>query len=177
MSNSICNEIENDGLWAFNVITSWQLNSIFFIQTEFYQHFLSENVNETKIKNSTFSFNEQISRLQIGIDKLHSELHSQVRQQHGALLSQASQAGKLNYALNAVSEQIQSLQKGAEKLKSQVDVPYSLLENQTKVLERSVLLSVWILLTKLLHSQKYLAQITRDITQFTTDWTFPSATS
>lgn len=59
-----------------------------------------------------------------------------MRQQHGSLLSQSSQAGKLNYALNAVSDQIQGLQKGAEKLKSQVDVPYSLLENQTKVLER-----------------------------------------
>lgn len=106
--------------------------------TEFYQHFLSDNTsNEAiNIKNSNVSFNEQINRLQIGIDKLHSELHSQVRQQHGALLSQASQAGKLTYALNAVSEQIQSLQKGAEKLKAQVDVPYSLLENQTKVLER-----------------------------------------
>ncbi|XP_037030879.1 conserved oligomeric Golgi complex subunit 5 [Bradysia coprophila] len=117
MSNSICTEIEND---------------------EFYQHFLSDNANieTSNIKNSSVSFNEQINRLQIGIDKLHSELHSQVRQQHGALLSQASQAGKLNYALNAVNEQIQGLQKGAEKLKSQVDVPYSLLENQTKVLER-----------------------------------------
>lgn len=138
MSNSICNEIENDGMWTkcTNVPPHLPLN-LFFVP-EFYQHFLSNNnSNETNVKNSaTVSFNEQINRLQIGIDKLHAELHSQVRQQHGALLSQASQAGKLNYALNAVSEQIQCLQKGAEKLKSQVDVPYALLENQTKVLER-----------------------------------------
>lgn len=44
---------------------------------EFYRHFLVDNVNETNIiKNSTVSFNEQINRLQTGIDKLHSELWS-----------------------------------------------------------------------------------------------------
>lgn len=59
-----------------------------------------------------------------------------MREQHGALLSQASHAGKLNAALDAVRGHMECLKAGAERLKSQVNVPYAMLENQTQVLER-----------------------------------------
>lgn len=59
-----------------------------------------------------------------------------MREQHGALLSQASHAGKLNDALDAVRGHMECLKASAERLKNQVNVPYAMLENQTRVLER-----------------------------------------
>lgn len=70
-----------------------------------------------------------------GLDNLSTELQSQVRNQHGHLLSQSVHAGKLGNSLDSVICHMERLQNGAERLKSQVNTPFNLLENQTKVLE------------------------------------------
>lgn len=70
------------------------------------------------------------------MDIISKELQSQVREQHGALLSQASHAGKLTAALDAVSGHMERLKAGSDRLKNQVNGPYAMLENQTRVLER-----------------------------------------
>lgn len=59
-----------------------------------------------------------------------------MRVQHGALLSQASHAGKLENAINIVSDHVLSIQKAGERIRNQVTVPYTTLQTQIKVLER-----------------------------------------
>lgn len=86
--------------------------------------------------NFTTSISEQIKKLAEGVDLLSNELQSQVRQQHGALLSQARHAGKLSSALDIIDTHMSALQSGAERLKAQINTPYTMLENQTRVLAR-----------------------------------------
>lgn len=59
-----------------------------------------------------------------------------MRQQHGALLSQASHAGKLSGALDAVCGHMERLQAGADRLKNQLQGPFEQVQHQTHVLER-----------------------------------------
>lgn len=82
------------------------------------------------------SISDQIKKLSEGVELLATELQSQVRQQHGALLTQASHAGKLTTALDAVNGHMTRLEAGADRLKAQINVPYAQLENQTRVLAR-----------------------------------------
>lgn len=88
------------------------------------------------VSSSTLSISEQIKKLSEGVEQLSNELQSRVRQQHGALLSQASQASTLKSALDAVNGHMSHLEAGAERLKTQINTPYALLENQTRVLAR-----------------------------------------
>lgn len=82
------------------------------------------------------SFADQIKHLSDGLEKISLELQSQVRQQHGALLSQASHAGKLSVALDAVCGHMERLQSGADRLKNQMQGPFEKVQHQTHVLER-----------------------------------------
>lgn len=82
------------------------------------------------------SISDQIKKLSEGVELLATELQTQVRQQHGALLTQASHAGKLTAALDAVNGHMSRLEAGADRLKAQINVPYAQLENQTRVLAR-----------------------------------------
>lgn len=82
------------------------------------------------------SFTEQIKKLSDGVETLSTELQTQVRQQHGALLSQASHAGKLTAALEVVNGHMTRLDAGAERLKTQINAPFAMLESQTRVLSR-----------------------------------------
>lgn len=105
--------------------------------SEFYREFLStDKPSDVESVSSTLSISEQIKKLTEGVEQLSSELQSQVRQQHGALLSQASHASTLKGALDAVNGHMSHLEAGAERLKAQINTPYGLLENQTRVLAR-----------------------------------------
>lgn len=108
-------------------------NSLF---AEFYREFLSEEPKQLENVNSTTSISDQIKKLAEGVERLSNELQSQVRQQHGALLSQASHASKLSLAVDAVKSHMAQLEAGAERLKTQINGPYAMLENQTRVLAR-----------------------------------------
>uniref|UniRef100_A0A6B2EG50 Conserved oligomeric Golgi complex subunit 5 n=1 Tax=Phlebotomus kandelakii TaxID=1109342 RepID=A0A6B2EG50_9DIPT len=115
MKENICEKIEND---------------------EFYQNFLREGVSQPVEVSKFFSYTEQINKLSEGLEALSTELQSQVREQHGALLSQASHAGKLDGTLGVVHGHMQSLVGAANRLKSHVSAPYGVLESRTKVLGR-----------------------------------------
>lgn len=82
------------------------------------------------------SIASQIKQLSHGLDRVTAELQSQVRQQHGALLSQASHAGKLSVALDAVCGHMERLQSGADRLRAHIHAPFAVVETQTHVLER-----------------------------------------
>lgn len=117
---------------SFSNLTNFVINRYF---TDFYRGFLSDNPNHSK-GNSSIPFAEQIKKLSEGLEIISNELQSQVREQHGALLSQASHAGKLSSALECVCHHMERLQAGADRLKNQVNIPYDLVKNQTHVLER-----------------------------------------
>lgn len=84
----------------------------------------------------SITLSQQIKKLSESVELLSTELQTQVRQQHGALLSQASHAGKLTAALEVVNGHMIRLEAGAERLKTQINTPYGLLESQTRVLAR-----------------------------------------
>ncbi|GAB0090981.1 Conserved oligomeric Golgi complex subunit 5 [Sergentomyia squamirostris] len=116
MKENICEKIEND---------------------EFYQNFLRDGVSSQQTEASKFfSYTEQINKLSEGLEALSTELQSQVREQHGALLSQASHAGKLDGSLGVVHRHMESLVAAGNRLKNHVNTPYVILESQTKVLGR-----------------------------------------
>lgn len=82
------------------------------------------------------SIADQIKHLTAGLDRVTGELQSQVRQQHGALLSQASHAGKLSVALDAVCGHMERLQAGADRLRAHIHQPFDACQQQTRVLAR-----------------------------------------
>lgn len=135
MTANICETIQNDG--KIHDRCCFILNSNQLFCTDFYQEFLlPEKVKDSNKTSSNVSISEQIKKLTEGVELLANELQSQVRQQHGALLSQASHASKLTTALDAVNSHMAQLEAGAERLKIQINSPYALLENQTRVLAR-----------------------------------------
>lgn len=104
---------------------------------EFYQTYLRDGVSSQQLDASKFfSYTEQINKLAEGLEALSTELQSQVREQHGALLSQASHAGKLEGTLEVVHGHMISLVGAANRLKNHVNKPYEVLESKTKVLGR-----------------------------------------
>ncbi|XP_063829873.1 conserved oligomeric Golgi complex subunit 5 [Ostrinia nubilalis] len=112
-AKDVCVEIEND---------------------EFYSKFLDESIKPVITEN--VSVTEQVTKLALGIEKLGKSLEKQVLAKHNDLLTQASHISDLETTLESVQSQVQSLLRGAEKLKERVDTPYYALENQTKMLER-----------------------------------------
>lgn len=108
----VCFEIEND---------------------EFYREYLlNDKPNFEEDLNAT----EKVNKLTKGIEKLNSELESQVLSKHHDLLTQASHATNLEKVIGSMHIDAQSLLTGIEKLRSQVLIPYNVLESQTIVLER-----------------------------------------
>ncbi|XP_023164195.2 conserved oligomeric Golgi complex subunit 5 isoform X1 [Drosophila hydei] len=78
----------------------------------------------------------QIQELSKRLQNTTEELHQQVRDKHGALLQQATHAGRFDAALNSLAEDVQRVRATGHRLKSQVDNQYQLVENQTQVLGR-----------------------------------------
>uniref|UniRef100_A0A182QRN4 Conserved oligomeric Golgi complex subunit 5 n=1 Tax=Anopheles farauti TaxID=69004 RepID=A0A182QRN4_9DIPT len=113
MTDELCDKIEND---------------------EFYKNFLADKPSpELQL---TVAISDQIGKLSEGIEQLSSALQKQVREQYGALLSQAKHAGTLNASIESISSHIETLRFGAERLRRQITVPYDMLATQTKVLGR-----------------------------------------
>lgn len=104
---------------------------------EFYQKFLrSDDSNEPNTISTSLAINEQIRKLNDGVELLAKQLQTQVREQHKSLLLEAQNASKLSSAVDLVSHHMNQLEIGAEKLKSKINTPYEQLSNQTRVLAR-----------------------------------------
>ncbi|XP_059062106.1 conserved oligomeric Golgi complex subunit 5-like [Achroia grisella] len=112
-AKDVCVEIEND---------------------TFYSKFLDDSVKPVSGEN--LSVTDQVNKLALGIEKLGRSLEKQVLAKHNDLLTQASHITDLETTLESVQSQVQSLLRGAEKLKERVNTPYQALENQTLMLER-----------------------------------------
>ncbi|XP_026749906.2 conserved oligomeric Golgi complex subunit 5 [Galleria mellonella] len=112
-AKDVCVEIENDA---------------------FYSKFLEDNVKTLISENLTVT--DQVNKLALGIEKLGKSLEKQVLAKHNDLLTQASHISDLETTLESVQSQVQSLLRGAQKLKDRVVTPYQVLENQTLMLER-----------------------------------------
>ncbi|XP_068622595.1 conserved oligomeric Golgi complex subunit 5 [Battus philenor] len=112
-AKDVCVEIEND---------------------EFYSKFLVDSVKP--IVGENISVSDQVNKLALGIEKLTKSLEKQVLDKHNDLLTQASHISDLEAMLESVRSQVQSLLRGAEKLKDRVHAPYDALEKQTMMLER-----------------------------------------
>lgn len=112
-AKDVCVEIEND---------------------EFYSKFLDDSVKPVISEN--LSVSDQVNKLVQGIEKLSKSLEKQVLAKHNDLLTQASHISELEATLELVHSQVQSLVRGAEKLKERVHTPYYALENHTQMLER-----------------------------------------
>lgn len=85
---------------------------------------------------SHLAINEQIRKLNDGVELLAKQLQTQVREQHRSLLLEAQNASKLSAAVDLVNHHMNQLEMGAEKLKSKINTPYGLLSNQTRALAR-----------------------------------------
>ncbi|KAH8385527.1 hypothetical protein KR200_003080 [Drosophila serrata] len=85
---------------------------------------------------SHLTIGQQIQELSKQLQNTKEELHQQVRDKHGALLQQATHAGRFDAALNTLAEDVQRVRETGHRLKSQVDTQYQQVENQTQVLGR-----------------------------------------
>ncbi|KAH8412996.1 hypothetical protein KR009_007361 [Drosophila setifemur] len=85
---------------------------------------------------SHLTIGQQIQELSKQLQNTTEELHQQVRDKHGALLQQATHAGRFDAALNTLAEDVQRVRETGQRLKSQVDAQYQQVENQTQVLGR-----------------------------------------
>ncbi|XP_022230333.2 conserved oligomeric Golgi complex subunit 5 [Drosophila obscura] len=85
---------------------------------------------------SHLTIGQQIQELSKRLQNTTEELHQQVRDKHGALLQQATHAGRFDAALNTLAEEVQRVRETGHRLKNQVDTQYQLVENQTQVLGR-----------------------------------------
>lgn len=79
---------------------------------------------------------DQIQELSKRLNNINEELQQQVRDKHGALLQQATHAGRFDTALNTLADDVQRIRNSSYRLKNQVDHQYQLIENQSKVLAR-----------------------------------------
>lgn len=96
----------------------------------------SDNSNKLNTLSSSLAINEQIRKLNDGVESLAKQLQTQVREQHKSLLLEAQNASKLSAAIDLVSHHMNQLEVGAERLKSKINTPYGLLSNQTRALAR-----------------------------------------
>lgn len=108
-----------------------------FFFLEFYQAFLkSEDSKEADIFASSLAINEQIRKLNDGVELLSKQLQTQVREQHKSLLLEAQNASKLSTAIDLISHHMNQLESGADRLKNKINTPYTQLSNQTRALAR-----------------------------------------
>ncbi|KAJ8964314.1 hypothetical protein NQ317_014826 [Molorchus minor] len=140
-NKKICNlyeikyQIQIIQLFISLVMDSNEENIIQKIETdEFYKAFLQSQTKSALAHSLTIT--DQVRRLGEGIESLNLELQKQVLQKHDALLQQASHATKLESVLSTMNTHVQNLFANAERLKTQITVPYNELEKHTKVLER-----------------------------------------
>lgn len=111
--------------------------NISFPPPELYQILIPKRESAVTSNNvMPISIAEQIRQLSAGLDAVTTELQKQVRQRHGALLSQASHAGKLSVALDAVCGHMDRLRSFSDRLRAQIHAPLAVAQQQTHVLAR-----------------------------------------
>lgn len=96
----------------------------------------SEDSKEADIFASSLAINEQIRKLNDGVELLSKQLQTQVREQHKSLLLEAQNASKLSTAIDLISHHMNQLESGADRLKNKINTPYTQLSNQTRALAR-----------------------------------------
>lgn len=124
----LCNKIENGGEWK--LITG--IPTIHYNRSPLLADFLKPPPDNSTL----FSFADQIRNLGSGLELISNELKSQVREHHGALLSQASHAGRLDGSLHSVDVQMKELVRNVTQISALVDAPFAILEQQTEILTR-----------------------------------------
>lgn len=163
-AKDVCVEIEND---------------------EFYSKFLDETIKPVVAENA--SVTEQVQKLAQGIERLGKSLEKQVLAKHNDLLTQASHITDLEASLESVESQVQSILRGAEKLKDRVHTPYNALENQTLMLERvqttcnllrhtSKILSLWNKLKSIKDNPSKEAMLLFELNELISDYDFDGIT-
>ncbi|KAJ8920765.1 hypothetical protein NQ315_004905 [Exocentrus adspersus] len=101
---------------------------------DFYKHFLKSSTSA--VLSYSMSITDQVKKLGEGIDLLNQELQKQILEKHDDLLQQAEHAAKLEMVLNIINGHVQNLFANAERLKTQISIPFNELEKHTKVLSR-----------------------------------------
>lgn len=96
----------------------------------------SDGTADSQALTTGLAINEQIKKLNDGVELLAKQLQTQVREQHNSLLLEARNASKLSTAVELVNCHMNQLEMGAERLISKINVPYGLLQNQTRALAR-----------------------------------------
>lgn len=96
----------------------------------------SEDSKEADIFASSLAINEQIRKLNDGVELLSKQLQTQVREQHKSLLLEAQNASKLSSAIDLISHHMNQLESGADRLKNKINTPFTQLSNQTRALAR-----------------------------------------
>lgn len=153
---------------------------------EFYSKFLDDSVKPLLSEN-ILSVTEQVNKLSEGIEKLGKSLEKQVLAKHNDLLTQASHITDLEVSLESVQTQVQSLLRGAEKLKERVHTPYYALENQTLMLERvqttcnllrhtSKILALWNKLKNIKDNPSKEAMLLFELNELISDYDFEGIT-
>ncbi|XP_053957434.1 conserved oligomeric Golgi complex subunit 5 [Anastrepha obliqua] len=79
---------------------------------------------------------EQIQELSKRLQNVNDDLHQQVREKHGALLQQATHAGRFDVALNTLANDVEQIRAAGQRLKTQIDAQYQHVDNQTRILGR-----------------------------------------
>ncbi|XP_036327666.1 conserved oligomeric Golgi complex subunit 5 [Rhagoletis pomonella] len=92
-----------------------------------------ENDAITKV-DANATIQEQIQELSKRLQNVNDDLHQQVREKHGALLQQATHAGRFDVALNNLASDVEQIRTAGHKLKTQIDTQYQQVDNQTRVL-------------------------------------------
>ncbi|KAL3282359.1 hypothetical protein HHI36_005545 [Cryptolaemus montrouzieri] len=130
-------QMESDGRYILQSISRLHFFnvSIYFILSDFYRNFLDKNNSQSDIS-KYMSISEQVKKLGQGIDMITKELQKSVLDKHEDLLKQANHATKLENILSMMNGHVHNLVANAERLRTQINVPYEALDKHTQVLSR-----------------------------------------
>ncbi|XP_075152668.1 conserved oligomeric Golgi complex subunit 5 four way stop [Haematobia irritans] len=117
----------------------------------------------TALAAMNLTIQDQIVELSKRLNNVNEELQQQVRDKHGALLQQATHAGRFDAALNSLADDVQKIRSSGYRLKNQVDNQFQLIENRTKVLSRLHELSHLLRSSKTLLTLTVKLKATKDI--------------
>ncbi|GBP16272.1 Conserved oligomeric Golgi complex subunit 5 [Eumeta japonica] len=76
---------------------------------------------------------DQIAKLSKRLNNINEELQQQVRDRYGALLQQATHAGRFDAALNTLTDDVALICNSSYRIKNQIDQQYQNISNQAKV--------------------------------------------
>lgn len=90
----------------------------------------------TSLDRTNLTVGEQIKELTKRFNNVNEKLLQQVRENHGALLQQATHAGRFDTALEDLANDVQHIRSVGYRMQQQIDAQYQLIANQVKVLSR-----------------------------------------